>query len=45
MFLLSVQYNSRQVDNMTYMSNMRYTYSTMNDMNLFMIYFTNMNNI
>ena len=38
MFLLSVQYSSRQVDNMTYMSNVRYTYGTMNYMNLCMIY-------
>ena len=45
MFLLSVQYISRQGDNMTYMNNMRYTYGTMNDMNLCMIYFTHMNNI
>ena len=45
MFLLSVQYSSRQVDNMTYMSNMKYTYVTMNDVNLSMIYSTNMNDI
>ena len=45
MFLLSVQYISRQGDNMTCMNNMRYTYGTMNDMNLCMIYFTHMNNI
>ena len=45
MFLFSVQYSSRQVDNMIYMSNMRYTYVTMNDVNLCIIYFTNMNDI
>ena len=45
MFLLSVQYSGRQVDNMTYMSNMRYTYVTMNDVNLCTIYSTNMNDI
>ena len=33
MFLLSVQYISRQGDKMTYMNNMKYTYGTMNDMN------------